>query len=601
MKKRNVVIMVSCVLVCFLALLAIFRGYNIWSEESFYELMYENQKAYTISQKTELTDRVEDIRNTLKTLVAVLEDCDSEEEIHKYDPVMEAMGSNENILVEKVAYYSFSEIYEKDLNEKDRNSYQKLKRGEFVISGIKKNEKVKKAHCQVAEPVFLNGNYVGFISGMVLTDILLYSSQSGFFRDDTEGYLAHKNGNLVMLDYLEEDKILNIFENLKTVCTDKEALEQLQSSMENGEDFAIIRNEAEGAPVFISCVSLPYNDWIIINTTASDRNNRYITDMARRGRNASLTVLLIAGGMIAILLSVYYLSNKKQRFEQKRSSLLAKFSDMALCEYAEKKDRIKCTSNIIKMLDLPDTVMEHFSRYVKEERLIHPDDIVTAKEMLANIPCEDEIKEYELRLKNSSGQYNWYSIQVAVLYVKEKIQDCLIMKITDISETKEEVLGLRKKSRTDVLTGLLNREVFQSRVEAYIKAHHSGYLFILDLDEFKHINDKFGHQTGDRVLQISAECLKQCFRSEDDTARYGGDEFLAFMPGTASRESVNQRAGKLLKLISQIKIEEIPELVLTGSVGIAQYEGEDYKEFLERADRAMYRAKEQGKNLWLLE
>lgn len=120
-----------------------------------------------------------------------------------------------------------------------------------------------------------------------------------------------------------------------------------------------------------------------------------------------------------------------------------------------------------------------------------------------------------------------------------------------------------------------------------------GSLIILDLDDFKKINDNYGHLVGDRALKILTDTLMATFRRRDIIGRLGGDEFLVFIKSVTSREILDKRMKELFVSLAQTE-----ELNLTCSVGICimEREGFSYEEGLKKADTALYKSKKEGKN-----
>lgn len=601
MKKRNIGLTICCIVVCCIALLAIFRGYYVWAEDILDQLMYDNQKAYAQSQRNEVIAKVGDVSSTLKTMAAVLEECASEEEMSKFDSVMETMGESEDIQAEGVRYFSFRDLNIDVMSDGDKAVLRRLQSGESVISDIYTSSADRKTYYGIAEPVYLNGECIGFVRGLIDSTTLLYSSQVGLFREEAESYLMHVNGDNAFQDNSDEGEVINMYDSLKKICDEPEVIDELAQKMKDGNEIEVVQTTFQGTTVLISCISLPYNDWIILNSVCSEKLNQYIADMAIRGRNTILFIICSASFVIILLVVVYYFNNREHRFEQKRAMLLANFSDTVLCEYDIKKDRMSCSSNITKMLSVTDTLVENFSSFIVKAESVHPDDMEVLKEMLSVIPEEGEVLEYELRLKNCKEEFNWYDIHVTALSVKGKQQERLILKINDITDSKKKELGLVQRAESDGLTGLLNRETFKDKVEQRLTVDKGGYLFLLDLDDFKEINDTYGHQCGDEILRMTAKCLRKSFRGEDYTGRYGGDEFLVFMPAPASIEAVRERAMILTGAVSSLQLENNGNIKLTCSVGVAKYEGGTYADLLKKADEAMYKAKEAGKNSWVLE
>ncbi len=172
----------------------------------------------------------------------------------------------------------------------------------------------------------------------------------------------------------------------------------------------------------------------------------------------------------------------------------------------------------------------------------------------------------------------------------------------DITERRQMLDYVTHLATHDQLTGLIGRALLRDKtVEAVERARRHGTkvaLFMIDLDQFKRINDSLGHASGDQILIEAATRLRRSVRSTDVVARVGGDEFVVVMTDITSVADVEQCAVKLVaKLAPEISIEE--HLVnVTASVGVCIYPdfAADAKHLLKRADAAMYAAKESGRN-----
>ena len=154
----------------------------------------------------------------------------------------------------------------------------------------------------------------------------------------------------------------------------------------------------------------------------------------------------------------------------------------------------------------------------------------------------------------------------------------------------------------DLLTNLPNRFLFNDRLEqAVAKAKRGDRRFavlFLDLDGFKEVNDRFGHQKGDGVLQQVAERLKECLRESDTLARLGGDEFSLILEDVQDNRSAAAVPQKLLAALAAPFYVDENEITITASIGISLYpdDGDATELLLKQADAAMYRAKELGGN-----
>ncbi|MCG6875792.1 MAG: diguanylate cyclase [Betaproteobacteria bacterium] len=166
---------------------------------------------------------------------------------------------------------------------------------------------------------------------------------------------------------------------------------------------------------------------------------------------------------------------------------------------------------------------------------------------------------------------------------------------------REQNRTLATLSRTDGLTGLLNRthwlEVVSSELRRHWRTDAPVSLLILDIDNFKNVNDQFGHLVGDEALRNIAQIVRETLRDPDTPGRYGGEEFGVVLPDTNSEgacviaERVRERIGKAI-------VARTPEVRCTVSIGVAEATPDlsDSRQWIERADRALYRAKALGRN-----
>ncbi len=171
--------------------------------------------------------------------------------------------------------------------------------------------------------------------------------------------------------------------------------------------------------------------------------------------------------------------------------------------------------------------------------------------------------------------------------------------------TQERVRMMEKLQRlaiTDGLTKLHNSRSFYSQLEVEVdrfnRYKHPLSLLLLDIDHFKEYNDNYGHLEGDKVLVRISQLIKACLRKLDTAYRYGGEEFTVILPETSGEEAVlvAERIRKTIQT-EKFKPESAKELGITISIGVAQYAAEEQlSTFIQRADKAMYHSKQQGRN-----
>ncbi|NUN98171.1 MAG: sensor domain-containing diguanylate cyclase, partial [Candidatus Omnitrophica bacterium] len=161
---------------------------------------------------------------------------------------------------------------------------------------------------------------------------------------------------------------------------------------------------------------------------------------------------------------------------------------------------------------------------------------------------------------------------------------------------------LEKLAITDGLTGLANHRAFQERLVRELsraqRFQQEVSLLIIDIDHFKSINDRHGHQVGDQVLRSVADALQDQLRKMDYVARYGGEEFAVIMPQTRKTESVRIAERLRERMANERFVKVDPTRSVTISVGVSEYpsDAREASQLVERADRALYFSKENGRN-----
>ncbi|MCG8551895.1 MAG: diguanylate cyclase [Desulfobacterales bacterium] len=176
--------------------------------------------------------------------------------------------------------------------------------------------------------------------------------------------------------------------------------------------------------------------------------------------------------------------------------------------------------------------------------------------------------------------------------------------IKELNELKLELKNLREAAKTDMLTGLLNRRGFEDAVELPMKEARQETtpltLIIADIDRFKRINDTYGHLTGDNVLKLISKLLQKHIKGKDIAGRFGGEEFIMALPETKMDGGfalAEQIRTSLETMRWQSKSSGKDMGAITISMGVAQFiPGEDLNTFVARADKALYTAKEKGRN-----
>ncbi|MDR0279685.1 MAG: sensor domain-containing diguanylate cyclase [Paucimonas sp.] len=232
---------------------------------------------------------------------------------------------------------------------------------------------------------------------------------------------------------------------------------------------------------------------------------------------------------------------------------------------------------------------------------IYPDDLDYAERTLADVLVKGAVEDREYRIIDGDGQVRWLSDK-CFINQQEGERVIVVGMAEDITEKKQLEGELQRLATTDVLTQSSNRRhFFECAGEAFDKARAEGAplsFLLLDIDDFKHVNDTYGHPEGDQVLQRIADSGKTALRRGDLFGRIGGEEFAAVFPGCPP-EMAMQVAQRLQREIQRLSFSHEGQTYgVTVSQGLTGMTADDrlLDDLFARADAAMYQAKRQGKN-----
>ena len=209
-------------------------------------------------------------------------------------------------------------------------------------------------------------------------------------------------------------------------------------------------------------------------------------------------------------------------------------------------------------------------------------------------------KTLELKALRKSGEE--FSMELSLSAVQLKDGWHAVGIIRDISERKQAEETIRRMAYHDPLTGLPNRKLFSDRLAIALaqamRNQNDVAVIMLDLDNFKDVNDTLGHDTGDVLLKAVTKRLSEALRKSDTVARFGGDEFALIFPDLKEEDDASRVAKKIVERFRKPFFINAHQLIVTTSIGIAVYprDGTDEVALLKNADIAMYQAKQAGRD-----
>lgn len=218
----------------------------------------------------------------------------------------------------------------------------------------------------------------------------------------------------------------------------------------------------------------------------------------------------------------------------------------------------------------------HYKKAVGEDYNLYLCALDNGWSVIVAIPSENLVSQEHVFLMDVGLRLNILNVVIVIVFL-----------------IKNELS--KKKHNLDTLTGLLNKSYFMKCTRKKLKKS-DGVLLMIDLDNFKQLNDNYGHDCGDRVLQQVAALLDSCFRKTDYIGRFGGDEFIVYVDAPLSDRVLDAKAQELMEKIGALA-RQYPRSSLSVSIGGSRCKkGDKYSEVFKRADKSLYSVKGRGKS-----
>ncbi|MBR6551213.1 MAG: diguanylate cyclase [Clostridia bacterium] len=286
--------------------------------------------------------------------------------------------------------------------------------------------------------------------------------------------------------------------------------------------------------------------------------------------------------------------------EKERYELIEEISDDIMFNYDVATDTLECSPKILRTLRTA-TKVEDAIEYITYGNVLDHRDIPLFIEAVSNALSGKRINIFDARIINQRSDAVWHRIKFASIFDADGNAVRFIGTISDIDKEKKEKSRLIAQAETDQLTGFLNKVSTGLKINELIKEYPNepGTMFLIDIDDFKLLNDTYGHHEGDIFLREFTSKLTLAFRSTDILGRVGGEEFVVFVNGLGDvKELVEEKAKEIEKICHSVKLEKAKDRVMSCSIGVAIYPetGMDYNDLFEKSDEAMYYVKKHGKN-----
>ncbi len=296
-------------------------------------------------------------------------------------------------------------------------------------------------------------------------------------------------------------------------------------------------------------------------------------------------------------------AQEELRLTMERHQIILDQTNEIIFEWNIPKDTIFYSSNWEKKFGY-EPIAQEISQRIPKASHIMPEDIPRFLELMKGVKARLPYGEAEVRIAKSNGRYTWCRIRAATQFDASGSPIKAVGVISDIDNEKHRTQELMDKADRDSLTNLYNKNAAVRKIRKYLERKspsETSAMMIIDMDNFKSINDSRGHMFGDAVLVEVAARFERLFHADDIVARIGGDEFLAFIPRVADKRALYHKMSEITTALHDVFKEELGDFTLSCSIGIALCPdgGRDLEDLYQHCDQALYQVKMHGKNQFL--
>lgn len=486
--------------------------------------------------------------------------------------------------------------------------YNNLVQGKNIVGQQIQKGADGKNELRFYAPIRRDGKLVmALVGAMLERNIEVLMRQADYVGDgcicliNSEGEYVSGDSNY---DTVLADKESNHFYHIENanVTNDGMSSEILQKKIQNRK-VATVDYKYAGNDYIAEYTPIATNGWYLVATISKDEI----------GSNApvltSETKILAAFSLFAmiatlILLALLILKYLKVCAENQRYNLLKRCDDGMIFQLTFKPHKLEFYGDVKRVVGTELVGLSGEAVYDVYD-WIHEDDASLRGRLNAFWEGDEDVFSTEIRVRNIKEGYSWYRLTGALERGISGSVKSFTGKIVNVDRKFCEEKELIQRAENDLLTGVLNKKTMEKRTSLMLKNRGRKYVifYMVDLDNFKNVNDTLGHIYGDQAIVETAQCLNKVFANQDCIGRLGGDEFVICVSYLAfDRQSlldfISKKAEEICEANRRTYSDGASEVSISSSIGVAYAPdmGESFEALYTKADKALYISKKSGKN-----
>lgn len=501
----------------------------------------------------------------------------------------------------------------------NQDYYKRALEGEEVVEGPVVLPSSGRKVVILAKPLYKDEEVIGVVHEAYDLDNATKTLLAVLnMQQDRITMIADEKGDVIMgIGNGRQGNFYNFLKQEAIVCSmSKQDLEKAIAKKESG---AFYYTDIYGETQYVVFAPVDVNDWYtfqIVSGTNLLADQQMLNKIARDTMGKYFLLICLC----FIVIIYIWRQIEKDRLKQINAEieglrLTAGLMEGCMFEFDLKARKfliVKNTGDSAESDNTEKQVLEKLSGFITDsiakkndsslDRYFHEDDLPAVQKALTELKRAGRTV-FQGRLHTSDGDYHWYRFYMAVVFDDKRQIKRVLGNVLDINDTQNKFARMQHKAERDPLTGIYNRAVFEKYVNEVLadssKRQHA--FFLLDIDDFKNVNDSRGHAFGDTVLCELTANLERSFRSSDLLGRIGGDEFAVLMCDITSMENALVKAGQICSLYTKGAAKE--GLKISCSIGMVFCESDDgaaFDDLYQKADSALYKAKGKGKNVFVV-